>query len=157
MNADDYVKSKETHLATADVDQTTPTPPVTGAGKLICTDSRLVFDTAKSITDIRVDSISEIDYSPPSYLNRATVVSILGIVFTGIIWLLLSAIRPNSQFVSFTVLALGLIFGIVSILVGLLMRKATLVIKTNSSKYRFRGSAAELSKLPHAIRGADRS
>ncbi|WP_420181999.1 hypothetical protein ACNO8S_12190 [Haloarcula sp. KBTZ06] len=153
MNADEYVKDNESLLASADVDQTTPTPPLTGTGKLICTDSRLVFDTAKSITDIRVDSISEIDYSPPSYLNRATVAGLLGIIFSGILWLLLAVILPNEQAIALIVFLLGTI----SILAGLLTAKATLVIKTNSSKYRFRGSETELSKLPHAIRGADRS
>lgn len=157
MDADSYVRSNEMRLASAEVDQITPTPPATGTGELICTDSRLVFDTAKSLTDIRVDSISEIDYSPASYLNSLTVGGLLIIPVTLAAWFLLSALLPDLPLPLVVVPVLGLLFGSLLLIVGILRSGATLVIKTNCSEYRFQGSEAELSRVPHAIRGADRS
>jgi hypothetical protein len=44
--------------------------------------------------------------------------------------------------------------GVVLVILGILFAKASLVIKTDQSTYRFRGDDSEISKLPHAIRGA---
>ncbi|WP_135363567.1 hypothetical protein [Halosimplex halophilum] len=153
MDAEDYLKKQESRLVTIEVDQTKPVPPYTGSGKIVCSDSRLVFDTAQSITDIRLDSISEIDYSPPSYLNGLTRYGMLAIIAGAILWLLLSVISQipsGTEMVAFLPISIG----VVLVILGILFAKASLVIKTDQSTYRFRGDDSEISKLPHAIRGA---
>jgi len=154
MDVQDYLKEQEKQLATASVDQITPTPPLFGQGTIICTDSRLVFDTAQSVTDIRLESISEVDYSPPSYLNIWTLLGVLTAFISIPLWFGIVAIPQIPSIAQIGSLVVFLV-GFLLVIVGVVRAKATLVIKTGQSKYRFRGDQTDVSELPHAIRGAE--
>ncbi|NLV08807.1 hypothetical protein GOC74_02510 [Halomicrobium mukohataei] len=154
MDVQDYLKEQEKQLATANVDQITPTPPLFGQGTIICTDSRLVFDTAQSVTDIRLESISEVDYSPPSYLNLSTILGVVAIFISIPLWFAIVVIPPIPSIVQIVSMVVFLV-GVLLVIIGIIRAKATLVIKTGQSKYRFRGNQTDVSELPHAIRGAE--
>jgi len=152
MEAQEYIRPEETNLVETDIRQTSPTA-FDDRGTLICTDSRLVFDSSNGVTDIRLDGIVEMQYSPPSYWNRTVLIGLLT-AFVGIVFVMTAQILselPNSVA---GVSMLPLLIGLIIAGVGIFAAKNRLVVKTSQSTYRFSSSDKSLEHIAHAVRGS---
>lgn len=149
MNVDEYIQSRETEYCRT---TTSTKDAVAEQTTLVCTDSRLIHSKRSEITDIRLQNIDVIRFSPRpikwGYVAAAAVLGFLALVgpmILGDIPVIPDLPDMLVHFV-FGVLAVGFAADAIR------AYKPTLEIHTGSDSYEFRGG--DLEDFPHAIRGA---
>lgn len=144
MNLDDYSLSGEKVECQTDVRSTDSTGD---SGTLGCTNRRVVFVSGERITDISLDSITSIEYQPPSYLNWATVLG--GLLSLASLVLFRAELPIGELAAPFA----STVFAITFIIVGIFIAQAKIKIRTANTTHTFRSRDSKtLKEFPTAIR-----
>ena len=146
MNLDDYSLSGESVKCRANVRSVDSTAD---SGSLGCTNKRILFVSGERITDISLDSITSIEYRPPSYLNWGTVLGTLFAVMATILWMADIPLDSAGGVITLVTAILAIVF----VIIGLVVAQAKIKIRTANMTHTFRGrDSGSLREFPTAVR-----
>ena len=123
-------------------------------GTLVCTDTRLLFFRDRSVVDLNLRSIDEVEFYE-RYIPWAYIMLGIGSFLIGIVLWEFEGLIPISEIESIIGvygLIIGVIMGVALLVDAYAQWKPTLFIRTSVESRKFIGGSLE--SFPHAIRGA---
>jgi hypothetical protein len=150
MNVENYVQAGEKVYCSTKTSE--GDPDIGSKGTLACTDHRLIFLERRSVVDLSLRSIDEMEfherYISWPHVALALLFTILGVAF----WTFAPDFLPIPDELALIGLFGGVIFAIASLVDVYRLWKPTLIVSTTLETRKFHGG--QLEDFPHAIRGA---
>ncbi|WP_049912144.1 hypothetical protein [Halorubrum kocurii] len=156
MKLNEYLIDKESASVEVGASRSAEQVRSGGSGTLACTPYRLVYVDGNDVTDISLKGVNSIQYRgmeyPKSYLVSGVGATIFGL-FVALVMRGASGVEPIPEGAVWGVAALSIAAGILTLVWGLFIRRASLKVHTPNKTYRFFSTDSSLKEIGHAVRG----
>lgn len=121
-------------------------------GRLACTPHRVVYVLGNDVTDISFNGVNSIEYTGQSYPKRYLHWGI-GESLVGLSLLVLGTLLTEFSTPVIGFGGLLLLIGIITLIMGLFLRRSILRVHTPNRSYKFTSKNSNLDEIGHTIRG----